>query len=228
LLSGEKFGCSQEILTIIAMLQVQNVFQTPSGRKIQADKSKLKFASAEGDHITWLNVFKSYNLKMRECGKSSSQLSQWCHVNYLNFKSLQRATQIRNQLTALMRKFKCKIDSSSGDRAEPVLKCLTYSFFTNVAKAHYSGEGYQHLKSDTLFKVHPSSVINLYLANVDAPPPKFIIYNDIVQSKTTYLIRDISVIDYKWLNELLPDYFDFGTEREIYNAQSFEKKIKLL
>ena len=69
-------------------------------------------------------------------------------------------------------------------------------------------------------KVHPSSVVNLMLANLDTPAPKYIIYNDIVQAKTTYLMRDISVIDYHWLNELIPEYYEFGTAREIYETRS--------
>ena len=57
LLSGENFGCTQEMLSIIALLQVQNVFTTP-GRKKEADRAKLKFECVEEDHLTILNVVK--------------------------------------------------------------------------------------------------------------------------------------------------------------------------
>jgi ATP-dependent RNA helicase DDX35 len=46
--TAEPFRCAQEILSIVAMLQVQHVFVTPSGRKQQADKAKLKFTCIEG------------------------------------------------------------------------------------------------------------------------------------------------------------------------------------
>jgi ATP-dependent RNA helicase DDX35 len=60
----DTFGCAQEILSIVAMLQVQHVFVTPSGRKQQADKAKLKFTCIEGNIcsyiLDWRNVqFKS-------------------------------------------------------------------------------------------------------------------------------------------------------------------------
>jgi ATP-dependent RNA helicase DDX35 len=221
LLASEAFGCAQEIITIIALLQVQHVFNTPSGRKMQADKAKLKFTCIEGDHLTLLNVYKTF---INKYNKNKKGLANWCQNNYLNYKSLLRAMQIRAQLSSILRKFRIKIDSTCEDKTEPILKCLCVAFFSNAAKAHYSGD-YRHLKSDLPLKVHPSSVINLLMSNVDQPPPRFIIYNDIVQSKTCYLVRDISVIDCNWLHELVPNYYEFGTERQIREAG--DKRFKL-
>jgi ATP-dependent RNA helicase DDX35 len=221
LLASETFGCAQEIITIIALLQVQHVFNTPSGRKMQADKAKLKFTCIEGDHLTLLNVYKTF---INKYNKNKKGLANWCQNNYLNYKSLLRAMQIRAQLSSILRKFRIKIDSTCEDKTEPILKCLCVAFFSNAAKAHYSGD-YRHLKSDLPLKVHPSSVINLLMSNVDQPPPRFIIYNDIVQSKTCYLVRDISVIDCNWLHELVPNYYEFGTERQIREAG--DKRFKL-
>ena len=161
---------------------------------------------------------------MRKYTSNKKAVAGWCQNNFLNYKSLLRSVQIREQLSSILRKFKIKIDSTCEDRTEPILKCLCVAFFTNAAKSHYSGD-YRHLKSDVSLKVHPSSVINLLISNVDQPPPKYIIYNDIVQSKTTYLIRDISVIDCNWLFELVPDYYEFGTERQIREAG--DKRFKL-
>jgi len=221
LLASEAFGCAQEIITIIALLQVQHVFNTPSGRKMQADKAKLKFTCIEGDHLTLLNVYKTF---INKYNRNKKGVANWCQNNYLNYKSLLRAMQIREQLSSILRKFRIKIDSTCEDKTEPILKCLCVAFFSNAAKAHYSGD-YRHLKSDLPLKVHPSSVINLLMSNVDQPPPRFIIYNDIVQSKTCYLVRDISVIDCNWLHELVPNYYEFGTERQIREAG--DKRFKL-
>lgn len=226
------------------MLQVQHVFSTPSGRKATADKAKLKFTCTEGDHLTLLNVYKAF---VSRYNKRQRNLSQWCGNNYLNYKSLVRAIQIRSQLKNLLKKFKVDCELTCQDRTEPVLKCLTVAFFMNAATAHYSGD-YQHLKSgdlnivirvklaknlicllkflkDLSLKIHPSSVVNLMLANLDDPAPKYIIYNDIVQSKTCYLMRDISVIDCKWLNELVPEYYEFGTEREIFEGNEKRQRV---
>lgn len=195
------------MLSIIAMLQVQHIFTTPSGRKQTADKAKLKFACMEGDHLTMLNVFRAFEEKL---AKNRKSVSGWCSQNYLNYKSLVRAVQIREQLASLLKKFKVDVTVSSGDRVQPILKCLCLAFFINAAKATYTGD-YMHLKSHLALKVHPSSVINLQLANLDQPPPKYVIYNDIVQSKSVYLMRDLSVIEPGWLHELVPNYYEYAT-----------------
>lgn len=146
LLASEEFGCTSEILSIVAMLQVQHVFSTPSNRKGTADKAKLKFTCTEGDHLTLLNIYKTF---VKKFNKKQRNLSQWCGNNYLNYKSLVRAVQIRAQLATLLKKFKIDCKASCDDRSEPILKCLTVAFFMNVAKAHYSGS-YKHLKSGNM------------------------------------------------------------------------------
>lgn len=218
LLNAETFNCTKEILSIIALLQVQNVFTTPSGRKQQADRAKLKFACVEGDHLTLLNIYKTFIDKHSKV--KGNALIRWCQDNYLNYKALQRAIQIREQLSALLKKFHRNVNLTCEDKIEPILKCLASAFFINTAKITYNGD-YKHLRSDLILKVHPSSVINLYLANTDEPPPKYVIYNDIIQSKTTHLMRDLSVIDCKWLYDLVPDYYEYGTVRELS-----EKRIR--
>lgn len=207
------------MLSIIAMLQVQNIFVTPSGRKQTADKAKLKFTCIEGDHLTMLNVFKTFEKKI---AKGRKMLLSWCNLNYLNFKSLLRAVQIRGQLATLLKKFKIDVELSSGDRVQPILKCLCVAFFINAAKATYTGD-YIHLKSNVALRVHPSSVINLQLANLDQPPPKYVIYNDIVQSKSVFLMRDLSVIEPSWLQELVPNYYEFGSYLENFSSDKRQK-----
>ena len=54
LLASGKFGCTEEILSIAAMLSVPNVFVVGRDRTL-SDKLKKKFAVHEGDHITLLN-----------------------------------------------------------------------------------------------------------------------------------------------------------------------------
>ena len=140
-------------------------------------------------------------------------------VDYIDAIKGEYTTELLEQ-----EKFKRKVETSCEDRTEPILKCLCVAFFANAARSHYSGD-YKHLKSDVSLKVHPSSVINLYLANVDAPAPRCIIYNDIVQSKSVFLMRDISVIESKWLHELVPNYYEYGTDREI--RETNDKRFKL-
>jgi HrpA-like RNA helicase len=63
--SGE-LKCSEEILSIAAMLSVQSVFITPKENHRRADGEKLKFSVHDGDHLTLLNVFNSFLLNAKD------------------------------------------------------------------------------------------------------------------------------------------------------------------
>lgn len=90
-------GCSEEISTILAMLQVQNVFIRPAGGQaaIKARIAQRKFEVEEGDLLTLLNVYIAY-----EKNKTSS----WCQKQFLNNKALRRAMEIRTQMHSMMKK----------------------------------------------------------------------------------------------------------------------------
>ena len=68
LLAGRKFGCLDEILTIVSMLSVPSVFFTPKGRKEEAESMREKFIYPESDHLTLLNVFNLWS----QVGKGST------------------------------------------------------------------------------------------------------------------------------------------------------------
>lgn len=60
LIVSVELGCSEEILTIVAMLNSGNIFYRPKDKQAQADAKKAKFHAAEGDHLTLLNVYNGW------------------------------------------------------------------------------------------------------------------------------------------------------------------------
>ncbi|CAE7939406.1 unnamed protein product [Symbiodinium sp. KB8] len=60
LLTSVDLRCSDEIMTIVAMLSVQNVFYRPKDKQAMADQKKSKFHQPEGDHCTLLEVYKTW------------------------------------------------------------------------------------------------------------------------------------------------------------------------
>jgi HrpA-like RNA helicase len=82
ILCSAKFGCTEEILTIVAMLSADAVFVTPKAQRDKAMAAKKRFGSYEGDHITYLNVFRGY----QEAKKSN----EWCKANFINAKSMKK------------------------------------------------------------------------------------------------------------------------------------------
>ena len=60
LISSPEFTCSNEILSIVAMLSVPNVFVRPNNARKEADAAKAMLSVPDGDHLTLLNVYNSY------------------------------------------------------------------------------------------------------------------------------------------------------------------------
>ncbi|XP_068379896.1 probable ATP-dependent RNA helicase DHX35 isoform X2 [Eschrichtius robustus] len=149
LLESGNFGCSQEILSIAAMMQIQNVFVVPSNQKSQAIRVHRKFAVEEGDHLTMLNVYEAFI--------KHNKNSQWCQEHFLNYKGLIRAVTVREQLKKLLVKFQVPKKSSEGD-PDPVLRCIVSGFFANAARFHSTG-AYRTIRDDHELHIHPASVL---------------------------------------------------------------------
>lgn len=60
LIISAELGCSDEILTIVAMLSVENPFYRPKEKASQADQKKAKFHQADGDHMTLLAIYEGW------------------------------------------------------------------------------------------------------------------------------------------------------------------------
>ncbi|XP_077634990.1 putative ATP-dependent RNA helicase DHX35 isoform X3 [Crocuta crocuta] len=194
LLESGNFGCSQEILSIAAMMQIQNIFVVPSHQKSQAIRVHRKFAVEEGDHLTMLNVYEAFI--------KHNKNSQWCQEHFLNYKGLVRAATVREQLKKLLVKFQVPKKSSEGD-PDPVLRCLVSGFFANAARFHSTG-AYRTIRDDHELHIHPASV--LYAEK----PPRWVIYNEVVQT-SKYYMRDVTAIESAWLLELAPHFYQQGT-----------------
>ncbi|KAJ7400248.1 putative ATP-dependent RNA helicase DHX35 [Pitangus sulphuratus] len=191
---GGNFGCSQEILTIAAMMQIQNIFVIPPNQKAQAARQHRKFAVEEGDHLTMLNVYEAF--------VKHSKSSQWCQDHFLNYKGLVRASVVREQLKKLLVRFKVPKKSSEGD-PDPVLRCIVSGFFANAAKFHSTG-AYRTIRDDHELHIHPTSV--LYAEK----PPRWVVYNEVIQT-AKYYMRDVTAVESAWLLELAPHFYQQGT-----------------
>lgn len=94
LAASKSYNCVQEALIIVAMLNVPNVFIRPREYQAQADEAKSKFAHNDGDHLTLLKAFQMF--------KQMNQDPDWCWKNYLNYRALKQASDIRDQLSKIL------------------------------------------------------------------------------------------------------------------------------
>uniref|UniRef100_A0A1I8M3W8 Helicase C-terminal domain-containing protein n=1 Tax=Musca domestica TaxID=7370 RepID=A0A1I8M3W8_MUSDO len=192
LFTSAEMLCSEEILNIVCMLQIEPIFIVTTNNIADRHKqiAKRKFEAAEGDLITLLNIYQAF--------VENALSKDFCRKYYLNYYSLMRAHRLREQLQAsLFNKYKLGLKSCKS--VEQILKCLTSGLFMKVAYLHPSG-AYRTLRCGSEVYVDRDSAI------FSIAQPKYVVYVDLYD-KTKIFMRNISVIKEEWLDELAPHYY---------------------
>ncbi|KAJ9126636.1 DEAH-box ATP-dependent RNA helicase prp43 [Naganishia onofrii] len=200
LICSPEFGCSNEILSLTAMLSVPNVFVRPNNARKEADQAKAQFTHPDGDHLTLLNVYHAF--KQNEGDKN------WAWQNFLSARSLQQADNVRMQLRRHMEKFDLDLVSTAWEDKNywvNIRKALTCGFFMQVA--HRSGEkgSYTTVKDNQIVRLHRSTGLDT--------SPEWVVYNEFVLT-TGNFIRTVTDIRGEWLLEYAPSYFDASNWNE--------------
>ncbi|GLV38078.1 peanuts [Carabus blaptoides fortunei] len=198
--------CSDEILTVVSMLSVQNVFYRPKDKQALADQKKAKFNQPEGDHLTLLAVYNSW--------KNNKFSNAWCYENFVQIRTLKRAQDVRKQLLGIMDRHKLDVVSAEKNTVR-VQKAVCSGFFRNAAKKDPQ-EGYRTLVDSQVVYIHPSSA----LFNRQ---PEWVIYHELVQTTKEYM-REVTTIDPKWLVEFAPAFFKFSDPTKL---SKFKKNQRL-
>jgi len=175
------------------MLSVPNVFMRPKEASKNADEAKLQFSHFEGDHLSLLNVYHAY--------KQNGDSKEWCYENFINFRSMQSATSVRDQLTRIMNKLKIpmiSIELESPEYYHNIRKCLAAGSFMQVAHLQRQGH-YLTCKDHQVVAIHPSSVLD--------SKPQWVVFQDFVMTSRNFM-RTVTSVHLEWLLEYAPHYFD--------------------
>ncbi|EMS60203.1 putative ATP-dependent RNA helicase DHX35 [Triticum urartu] len=132
--------------------RVESVWVSMRGVKKEFDEVKLRFAAAEGDHVTFLNIYKGFH----QSGKSS----QWCYKNFLNHQALKKVIEIRAQLVRVMKRFGIQLKSCDRDM-QAVRKAIIAGSFANSCHLEEYGQNgmYKTIRTSQEVYIHPSSVL---------------------------------------------------------------------
>ncbi|OXG15147.1 pre-mRNA-splicing factor ATP-dependent RNA helicase DHX16 [Cryptococcus neoformans Ze90-1] len=209
IINSENYKCTHEVLTIISMLQESgSLLYRPKDKRVHADKAHKNFIKSGGDHFTLLNIFEQW--------AESNYSQQFCYENFVQFKSLCRVRDIRDQLAQLCDRVEVVIESTPND-VVPVQKAITAGYFYNTARIDRGG-GYRTTKNNHSVYLHPSScLIGMQ------PPPRFILYYELVLTSKEYM-RQCMPIEGSWLSELAPHYFN---KSEIDQLMGSASKVKM-
>lgn len=185
LITAEEYGCSEEMITIVSMLSVPNVFYRPKERQEEADTAREKFWVHESDHLTYLQVYTNW--------KANGYSDGWCVKHFLHPKSLRRAKEIREQLLDIFRMQKMQLISCGIDW-DVVRKCICSGYYHQAAKYKGSGE-YTNLRTNLGVQLHPTSA--LYAGH----PPDYIVYHELILTSKVY-VSTVTAVDPHWLADL--------------------------
>ncbi|KAL7129909.1 hypothetical protein ABFS83_13G099700 [Erythranthe nasuta] len=200
ILASNDYGCSEEVITIAAVLSVQSIWFSARGVQKQLDEAKLRFAAAEGDHVTFLNVYRGFI--------ESRKSSNWCHKNHINYHAMKKVDEIRQQLRRVAQRLGITLKSCEGDM-DVVRKAVTAGFFANACRLEaFSHNGlYKTIRSSQEVYIHPSSV--LFRVN-----PKWVVFHSIVSTDRRYM-RNVISIDPSWLTEAAPHFY----QNQLFNPR---------
>ena len=205
LIYSTEMGCSEEILSIVAMLSVQTVFYRPKEKQQQADQKKAKFHDPHGDHLTLLNVYNGW--------KNSNFSNPWCFENYVQNRSMKRAQDVRQQLVSIMERYKHQI-VSCGRNTMKVRQALCSGFFRNAARKDPQ-EGYKTLIEGTPVYMHPSSAMF-------GKPAEHVIFHTLVLTTKEYM-QQTTAIEPKWLVDAAPTFFKVAATDRLSKRKKAEK-----
>lgn len=205
LIASEKYKCSEEVLTIIAMLSAGGaIFHRPKDRQVHADNAHKNFWAKGGDHLTLMNVYNHW--------VESDFSTQWCFENYVQHRMMKRARDVRDQLAGLMDRVEIEMIKSEDDVA--IRKAITAGFFYNTARL--SKGGYKTVKHQQAVHVHPNSCLF-------EETPRWVIYHELCFTSKEYM-RQLIEIEGKWLVEVAPHYYK-DKEIEDSTTKKMPKKI---
>jgi pre-mRNA-splicing factor ATP-dependent RNA helicase DHX15/PRP43 len=198
IIASPEYGCSEEMLSIVACMSVPQIFMRPRENAKEADNAKAQFAHEDGDHLTLLNAYAAYSAI-----HSSSERKQWCWDNFINDRSMQSADNVRKQLTGIMTKLQLPLVSADPRGTgkfdyTAIRMALTAGMFMQVAHKERQGN-YLTVKDKQVVYIHPGSVID--------SKPDWVMFEEFALTTKNY-IRTVTVTRVEWLVEMAPHYFD--------------------
>lgn len=190
LLASEKYKCSEEMVTIAAMLSVNSaIFYRPKDKIIHADTARKNFNHMHGDHLSLLQVYNQW--------AETDYSTQWCYENFIQYRSMKRARDVREQLVGLMQRVEIDMVTCLPETVN-IRKAITAGYFYHISRLSKGGH-YKTIKHNQTVMIHPNSSLFEEL-------PRWVLYHELVFTTKEYM-RQVIEIESKWLLEVAPHYY---------------------
>lgn len=226
IIRAAEFECTDEIVTIISFLSVENlIIRRQNGapefdddtQSSGANKNALAaFADPSGDHMTLLRLFNSW----KTSSNPKETLAEWTS-SFINIRAFKEALRIRDQLVTYCRLNRLAIKSCNSN-ADVILKCLSVGYksnLSNIAVLVPQGNYYQLFSSGQQaikvedddpreskkapaitekLKIHPSSTFFNMHGKRTKKLPDLVFFHELMFTSQCYM-RYISTLDPSWI-----------------------------
>uniref|UniRef100_A0A183T8P2 OB_NTP_bind domain-containing protein n=1 Tax=Schistocephalus solidus TaxID=70667 RepID=A0A183T8P2_SCHSO len=156
----------------------------------------------------WSSIFKKH-VFLSFCADQEDP--QWCYDNFINFRSLKSADNVRVQLSRIMDRFSLRRSSTEFSSRD---------YYLNIRKAlvaHLERTGhYLTVKDNQVVQLHPSTVLD--------HKPEWVLYNEFVLTTKNY-IRTVTEIKPDWLVRIAPQYYDMTNFPECEAKRILERCV---
>ncbi|EDO05679.1 putative ATP-dependent helicase HrpB [Babesia bovis T2Bo] len=229
-----QMGCSEEALTMCAVLDVQDIVLKRGNTEsvYQTERlhaAMLGFAAMEGDLMSYFNVYQLARYYRDEDSK-------WLGRHMINGAGIRAAEKKRAQLSAILKKYQLPL-ASCGDNVECVMEAIFKSFFLNVAcKEHIvknvitsrqlelevkvktkvvDDEGNAILSNELqsylmVSSLNTSSTRRLYIhpsSFLIDEQPDWVVFNELLDMDGELYMRDVTAIQPEFLQKYAPHYY---------------------
>ncbi|MCL2441160.1 MAG: ATP-dependent RNA helicase [Treponema sp.] len=166
----------RETIIAAAFLSTQSPYILPPGEETDARQAHHRFRDDNGDFVSYLKLFKSYN--------DSTNKVNFCEKNYLDERAMAEIVNVTMQLEEILANMKIPVhyrsQSLTIEEIDDYLCCIGRGMIQFVCTREGKGKmgSYRSLTADKII-IHPGSV----MFRID---PQFIVAGEIVRTSRMY------------------------------------------
>ncbi|HPH64696.1 MAG TPA: ATP-dependent RNA helicase HrpA [Kofleriaceae bacterium] len=187
ILGGREQNALREVVTLAAVLGLQDPRDRPHAAQQRADQAHQKWKDEASDFASYLKLWAFW--QEARGSKSRSQLYKLCRDNFLNYNRMREWEDTHGQLVRVMR----ELDFAPNDTpasSEQIHRALLPGLLSKIGVWNQESRIFIGARQ-TRFQVHPSS-------GLARKPPQWVMAAELVETSQLFA-RTVAKIDPTWL-----------------------------
>ncbi|MCG2633474.1 MAG: ATP-dependent RNA helicase HrpA [Gammaproteobacteria bacterium] len=187
LLAGAELGALDELLTIAAVLSIQDPRERPLDQSGAADQARARFQKSPSDFLALLQLWHAWH----EEAKGSSARRRWCQQHFLSARRMREWAELRRQLAEQCAGLKLKLNATAAE-PETIHRALLVGLLSHIGMLTDQGD-YLGARSSR-FQIFPGSALK-------KRKPGWLMAWELVETGRVYA-RVVAPIDPAWVEPL--------------------------